>query len=145
MKKTAKKHYLKLVEWSAEDGCYVGRCPELFYGGVHGSDEAKVYRELCEVVEEVIAMKTAHHDPLPETLDAKKFSGRFVLRVDPATHKALALRALSEGVSLNAFCALQLGSIRQQEAAASRWLARMGGTMPNFETASRRRSKAIKQ
>ena len=30
--------YLKLVEWSDEDGCYVGRCPELMLGGVHGSD-----------------------------------------------------------------------------------------------------------
>ena len=44
--------YLKLVEWSEEDGCYVGRCPELMLGGVHGSDEKKVFAELCEVIEE---------------------------------------------------------------------------------------------
>jgi predicted RNase H-like HicB family nuclease len=89
MKKRAKKHYLKLVEWSAEDGCYVGRCPELFLGGVHGADEAKVYRELCKVVDDVVAMKTAHGDPLPEPLGDRKFSGKFVLRVDPAIHKQI--------------------------------------------------------
>ena len=26
--------YLKLVEWSEADGCYVGTCPGLMFGGV---------------------------------------------------------------------------------------------------------------
>lgn len=34
--------YLKIVEWSEEDGCYVDTCPELMYGGVHGDDGAEV-------------------------------------------------------------------------------------------------------
>ena len=42
--------YLKLVEWSAADQAYIGRCPGLFSGGIHGDDEAKVYKELCDVV-----------------------------------------------------------------------------------------------
>ena len=42
----------KIVWWSEEDQCYVGQCPTLFGGGVHGSDELKVYRELCQVVAE---------------------------------------------------------------------------------------------
>jgi hypothetical protein len=36
--------YLKLVEWSDEDGCYVGRCPELMLGGVHGTPYQKTPR-----------------------------------------------------------------------------------------------------
>ena len=110
MKKTAKKHYLKLVEWSAEDRCYVGRCPELFLGGVHGTDESKVYRELCKVVDDVVAMKTRHGDPLPAPLSDREFSGKFVLRVHPAIHKQIALRALAEGQSLNAYCAKKLAT-----------------------------------
>ena len=31
--------YLKIVEWSEEDGCYLGHCPGLMVGGVHGHDE----------------------------------------------------------------------------------------------------------
>ena len=32
--------YAKYVEWSDEDQCFVGRCPELMLGGVHGNDGA---------------------------------------------------------------------------------------------------------
>lgn len=52
--------YLKIVEWSEEDGCYIGTCPGLLWGGVHGDDEARVYQELCLVVEEVVALKAVH-------------------------------------------------------------------------------------
>ena len=48
--------YLKVVEWSEEDGCYVGTCPGLLRGGVHGDDEAKVYQELCQVVAETVEL-----------------------------------------------------------------------------------------
>ena len=34
----ASDRYLKIVEWSDEDGCYVGTCPGLMLGGVHGDD-----------------------------------------------------------------------------------------------------------
>ncbi len=107
----AKKHYLKLVEWSAEDRCYVGTCPELMLGGVHGDDETRVYRDLCEAVEEVIALKKSMGDPLPESLADKEFSGKFVLRVDPQIHRLLALRALQEGESLNSYVAAKLAGV----------------------------------
>ena len=81
--------YIKIVEWSEEDNCYVGRCPELFSGGTHGNDEAKVYAELCAIVEEVVA------DRLAEGKAARpvKYSGKFLLRTGPALHQALAVRA----------------------------------------------------
>jgi predicted RNase H-like HicB family nuclease len=46
------QRYTKIVEWSDEDGCYIGSCPELFCGGCHGDDKATVYAELCEIVDE---------------------------------------------------------------------------------------------
>ena len=36
--------YLKIVEWSEEDQCYVGTCPGLFYGSRHGDNEVEVYK-----------------------------------------------------------------------------------------------------
>jgi len=33
--------YVKVVEWSEEDNCYVGSCPGLIYGGCYGDDEKK--------------------------------------------------------------------------------------------------------
>jgi len=100
--------YLKIVEWSEEDGCYVGRCPGLFFGGVHGENEAKVYKELCEVVEDTIRIIEEDGDPLPEPTAGREYSGKFVLRVDPELHKKLAIKALREGVSLNSYCVRQL-------------------------------------
>ena len=48
--------YVKIAEWSEEDQCYVGTCPGLFPGGCHGDDELKVFEELCDIVEEVMAL-----------------------------------------------------------------------------------------
>ena len=51
--------YVKIVEWSEEDQCYVGSCPGLLLGGCHGGDDRKVFEELCEIVEEVVALYRA--------------------------------------------------------------------------------------
>ena len=48
--------YVKIIAWSEEDQCYVGSCPGLFLGGCHGDDERKVFEELCEIVDEVVAL-----------------------------------------------------------------------------------------
>src|SRR5438067_687848 len=96
--------YPKFVEWSEEDHCFIGRCPGLFIGGVHGSDEAKVYKELCQAVEEWIELLHKDGVPLPEPLAGKQFSGKFVLRIEPALNRRLAAKALAAGESLNSFC-----------------------------------------
>ncbi len=95
--------YSKFVEWSDEDGVFVGQCPGLFHGGVHGKDEAAVYKDLCEAVEEWIELLNSDGKPLPEPLDAKKFSGKFVVRVEPALHRRIAAKAQAAGESLNTF------------------------------------------
>jgi len=96
--------YAKFVEWSDEDQCFIGRCPEIMAGGVHGSDEARVYAELCQAVQEMLQLIHADDGVLPEPMAAKKFSGKFVLRVDPALHRRLAARASASGESLNSYC-----------------------------------------
>ena len=57
--------YVKLVEWSEEDGAFVGRCPGLIGPCCHGADEVEVYRELCEIVEEWIEIANRDGRPLP--------------------------------------------------------------------------------
>ena len=57
--------YVKIVEWSEEDGCYVGSCPGLLFGGCHGDDERAVFAELCVIVEETIDLYRADGKPLP--------------------------------------------------------------------------------
>jgi predicted RNase H-like HicB family nuclease len=102
--------YLKLVEWSEDEQCYVGSAPPLIGPCCHGEDEAKVYRELCRIVDEWIAIHEADGSPLPEPLISpnKEFSGRFLVRIDPSLHKSLAIQSMREGKSLNAFVAEKL-------------------------------------
>jgi predicted RNase H-like HicB family nuclease len=63
MKESAR--YVKIVEWSEEDQCYVGRAPGLIYGGCHGDDENAVFAELCQIVEEAIQTYKNDNKPLP--------------------------------------------------------------------------------
>ena len=107
--KAKSARYTKLVEWSAEDGCFVGSAPPVIGPCCHGPDEAKVYAELCQIVEEWVELLEAGGKALPEaTADRRKYSGKFVLRVEPAIHRRLALKALAEGESRNNFCAKAL-------------------------------------
>ena len=109
MKKESDK-YLKLVEWSEEDQCYVGSCPGLMLGGVHGKDESKVYAELCKVVDEWIKIYKKDGAPLPAATGDREYSGKFLLRPGKALHQLLALKALRQGESLNSYCTKLLKS-----------------------------------
>jgi predicted HicB family RNase H-like nuclease len=77
-------------------------------GGVHGDNEAKVYAELCQRVEEWIAICEEDGAPLPEATAGKDYSGKFVVRVGRDLHRELAIHALRQGVSLNSYCAAVL-------------------------------------
>ena len=57
--------YVKVVEWSEEDQTYVGSAPGLLLGGCHGADEKQVFAELCQIVEETIALYHQDGKPLP--------------------------------------------------------------------------------
>jgi len=68
---TEASKYVKIVEWSNEDQCFIGSCPELLYGGCHGSDERTVFDELCQIVEEVIDLYRQDGKSLPIPLSGR--------------------------------------------------------------------------
>lgn len=72
----ASDRYVKIVEWSEEDQCYIGSSPGLMYGGCHGDDQQKVFAELCEIVEEVIELYVRDRKPLPPATAGKDFANR---------------------------------------------------------------------
>ena len=65
--------YVKIIEWSEEDQCFIGSCPELFYGRCHGDNEYEVFNELCEIIEETIKIYKEDGKPLPIPLTGKEF------------------------------------------------------------------------
>ena len=94
--------YLKLVTWSEEDQCYVGSVPGWIEDCCHGSEEEEVYGKLRQIVDEWVEIYRQAGGPLPPPTN-RKYSGKFILRTGPELHRALAVRALNEGDSLNAF------------------------------------------
>jgi len=70
--------YVKIVEWSDQDQCFVGSCPGLFYGGCHGNDEKAVFAELCEMVDEVIELYKKEGKPLPPRTSGKDYANRML-------------------------------------------------------------------
>ena len=99
-----KDRYLKIVEWSDEDQCYVGSIPGWIGKCCHGDKEEEVYHQLCQILEEWIEIYEEDKIPLPSNITAKKYSGKFQLRIDSDLHKALAVRAMQANESLNNFC-----------------------------------------
>jgi len=57
--------YIKIVEWSEEDQSFVGQCPGIIGPCCHGDDEARVYADLCDIVEEWVALLKREGKPLP--------------------------------------------------------------------------------
>ncbi len=74
MKESAR--YVKIVEWSDEDSCYVGSSPGLLYGGCHGDDERQVFEELCQIVEEIIELYQQDGKPLPPPTSGRDFANK---------------------------------------------------------------------
>jgi predicted RNase H-like HicB family nuclease len=65
--------HVKIVEWSDEDGCFIGSCPELFYGGCPGADAKSVFAELCDIVDETIRLYEDDGKPLPPAMSGRDF------------------------------------------------------------------------
>ena len=107
-KKAAARDYLRVVEWSAKDRCYIGSAPPLIGPCCHGASEAGVLKQLKVIVEEWIRLRDAEGVVLPPAQGSTAYSGRFVLRVPPPVHQALALQAKASGKSLNTYCAERL-------------------------------------
>jgi len=102
MKKS--NRYLRIVEWSDEDQCFIGRVPGLALGGVHGKDEKKVYDKLCDLVDEWIEIHGEDNAPLPPSTAGRHYSGKFNLRVGEELHERLTIESMKVSESLNSYC-----------------------------------------
>ena len=75
----ASARYVKIVEWSDEDQCFVGQCPGIIGPCCHGDDEAQVYAELCQIVEEWIALMEQEGKILPPPTAGKQLAEKILL------------------------------------------------------------------
>jgi predicted RNase H-like HicB family nuclease len=57
--------YLKIVEWSEEDSCYLGSALGLIEYCCHGDNEVDVFKQLCVITDEWVAVLNSQHKELP--------------------------------------------------------------------------------
>ena len=105
--------YTYRVTWSDEDGEYIGLCAEFASLSWLASEPEAALQGIRKVVADVVADLQKNGEPVPEPLAAKKYSGRFMVRVPPELHRQLALEAAEYGVSLNRLASDKLSRIRR--------------------------------
>jgi len=69
------------------------------------SGRQRIYRTvlagIMQVVADVVADMEQNGEPVPEPIADRTYSGKFMVRVPPDTHRALAIKAAEVGVSIN--------------------------------------------
>jgi predicted HicB family RNase H-like nuclease len=100
--------YTYRVTWSEEDQEYVGLCAEFPSLSWLERTPEKALAGIRKLVKESISDMQANNEVAPEPIATKNFSGKFMVRVPPETHRSLAIQAAEAGVSLNRLIASRL-------------------------------------
>lgn len=103
-------HYTYRVTWSAEDGEHVGLCAEFPSLSWLAPTLEGALAGVRQLVAEVAADMQANGEALPIPLSEKHYSGEFKVRIPPEVHRALALEAAEQGVSLNRLASAKLAA-----------------------------------
>ena len=103
-------HYTYRVTWSAEDQEYVGLCVEFFSLSWLAPTPEEAFFGIRRLVADCIADMQANNETPPEPIADRTYSGKFLVRIPPETHRSLALSAAEEGVSLNRLVSARLAN-----------------------------------
>ena len=103
-------HYTYRITWSAEDGEYVGLCAEFPSLSWLEPTQEGAFTGIRQLVADCVEDMQANDETPPEPLAERTYSGRFLVRVPPETHRALAIKAAEEGISLNRLVSARLAN-----------------------------------
>jgi len=101
--------YTYRVTWSEEDREHVGLCAEFPSLSWLEKNPEKALAGIRKLVRSSVKDMGANKEAVPEPISARSFSGKFMVRVPPQTHRMLAIQAAESGVSLNRLVASKLG------------------------------------
>ena len=93
--------YTYRVTWSEEDQEYIGLCVEFPSLSWLEKSPEKALGGIRHLVRECLEDLVANGEEVPVPLSTKNFSGKFMVRIPPETHRHLAIQAAESGVSLN--------------------------------------------
>jgi predicted HicB family RNase H-like nuclease len=93
--------YTYRVTWSEEDQEHVGLCIEFPSLSWLADNPEKALQGIRQLTHECINDMKQDGEEVPEPLSTKSYSGKFMVRVPPETHRMLAIEAAESGISLN--------------------------------------------
>jgi predicted HicB family RNase H-like nuclease len=102
------QRYTYRVEWSEEDGEFVATCAEFSSLSWLAESPVAAINGIIVLVHDVAAGLRREHQPIPEPLSGRSYSGRFIVRTTPALHARLVREAAEQHVSLNQLAAQKL-------------------------------------
>ena len=100
--------YTYRVTWSEEDQEYVGLCAEFPSLSWLENAPEDALAGIRKAVKAAVKDMAANGESVPEPISARSFSGKFMVRVPPETHRILTIQAAESGVSLNRLIASKL-------------------------------------
>ena len=101
-------HYTYRITWSPEDEEHVGLCVEFPSLSWLASSPEKAFKGIRQLVADALDDMKKSKEPLPEPIADRHYSGEFRVRIPPQVHRALAIQAAEEGVSLNRLVSAKL-------------------------------------
>lgn len=103
-------HFTYRVTWSAEDREHVGLCAEFPSLSWLARSPEDALAGIRRVVRAAVRDMEAAGEPVPMPLAVKHYSGQFRVRIPPEVHRALAVKAAEEGISLNRLASAKLSA-----------------------------------
>jgi predicted HicB family RNase H-like nuclease len=103
-------HYTYRVTWSPEDNEHIGLCTEFPSLSWLASTTEDALRGIQQMVGDIVIDMQANEEPVPIPLAEKNYSGEFRVRIPSIVHRALAIQAAEQGVSLNRLASAKLAS-----------------------------------
>jgi len=105
---TSIDRYTYRVTWSEQDEAHVGLCAEFPSLSWLDRKAEEALTGIRNLVRDSVDDIVSSGEVVPEPISARSFSGKFLVRIPPETHRMLAIQAAESGVSLNRLVASKL-------------------------------------
>ncbi|MDR2896003.1 MAG: type II toxin-antitoxin system HicB family antitoxin [Propionibacteriaceae bacterium] len=100
--------YAYRVHWSGDDAAFIATAAEFPSLSWVEDTPTAALAGMVRLAHEVVSEMEDSGETPPEPVATRDYSGRFVVRIPPETHRDLAIDAAEQGVSLNALALSRL-------------------------------------
>jgi predicted HicB family RNase H-like nuclease len=100
--------YTYRVSWSEDDREFVGLCIEFPSLSWLAKTPEAALAGIRRTVKKAVQDMEGNGESPPSPISGRSYSGKFIVRIPPEVHRALAIKAAEEGISLNRLVSAKL-------------------------------------